>query len=230
MDTKKNSSVNLSNSVQSLPRSLEGRAETLEPKEALARLLEGNRRFVGGIRSVDSLMGHSKMADLAKSGQRPFAVVLTCSDSRSPAELIFDQGIGDLFVVRVAGNVIAPSLLASIEFAVANFGSSIVLVLGHTLCGAVSATVKFAADPSKGLPSPHLEELVGRVRPAVEAATRECSPASKDFERLATTLNVRRTVRLISEQSKIVRTLEEEGKLLVRGALLDISTGSVELT
>jgi len=111
------------------------------PGSALEVLLEGNKRFTSGTRSIEPMLSHLKMPSLAANGQKPFAVALTCSDSRSPAEMIFDQGVGDLFVVRVAGNVIAPSLLASVEFAVANFGSPLIVVLGHTLCGAVKATI-----------------------------------------------------------------------------------------
>lgn len=201
------------------------------PRQAIERLIEGNRRFTSGIRSVETMLGHAKMADLAAKGQRPFAVVLTCSDSRSPVEMIFDQGLGDLFVVRVAGNVVAPSLLASMEFAVANFGSQTILVLGHTLCGAVNATVKHTLDPSSPLPSPHLEELVGRIRPAVEATERGKhgkDPTSPEFLHHATLANIQRSKGLILEQSRIIRELVEKGKLSVEGAILDISNGKVD--
>lgn len=192
--------------------------------QALERLIEGNRRFVGGIRSVEPMLAHSKMAQLASDGQKPFAIVLTCSDSRSPVELIFDQGVGDLFVVRVAGNVIAPSLLASIEFAAANFGSSLVLVLGHTKCGAIDATLQHMKSPGTPLPSPHLEELVGRIRPAIEAL-----PASTENLLAAGTIaNVRRSTRLIHSQSEIIRSLVAAGKVKVIGGILDLATGAVE--
>ncbi len=195
---------------------------------AIRRLIEGNRRFTSGLRSVEPMMAHLRMAELAANGQKPFAVVLTCSDSRSPVELIFDQGLGDLFVVRVAGNVVAPSLLASIEFAVANFGSSAIVVLGHTLCGAVNATIKHSIDPSQPLPSPHLEELVGRIRPAIESAEREHPISHPGFLHHATLENIDRSARLILEQSRIVRELVAQGKLTVVGALLDIASGRVD--
>jgi len=136
--------------------------------EALKRLMEGNERFINGFRSVEPLFSHKKMAELSENGQKPFVIVLTCSDSRSPVEMIFDQGIGEVFVVRVAGNVVAPSLLASMEFAAANFGSTLLLVMGHTKCGAVNATLQHCKNPAEVLPSVHLEELVSRIRPAVE--------------------------------------------------------------
>jgi len=113
-------------------------------EETLKRLMEGNRRFVEGVRSIEPLSSHLRMNDLAKNGQKPFVIVLTCSDSRSPVEMIFDQGVGDVFVVRVAGNVVAPSLLASIEFAAVNFGSPLFLVMGLTQCGAVNATISLS--------------------------------------------------------------------------------------
>lgn len=194
---------------------------------ALTRLIAGNQRFTSGTRSVDPLLAHMKMADLAANGQKPFAIVLTCSDSRSPVELIFDQGVGDLFVVRVAGNVVAPSLLASIEFAVANFQSPLIVVLGHSQCGAVRATIDHACNPHDPIPSPHLEELVGRIRPAIEATEGTVSNASVDFIDRATIQNVRRSMRLIEEQSKIVRDRIACGAVAITGGVLDISTGKV---
>jgi carbonic anhydrase len=197
------------------------------PSEAIERLKIGNKRFIEGYRSVEPMLSHLKMKDLATHGQKPFAIILTCSDSRSPVEMIFDQGIGELFVVRVAGNVVAPSLLASIEFAAANFGSSTILVLGHTLCGAVNATIQHVKTPTVALPSVHLEELVGRIRPAVESTMAECSMDKQEFGHLSMVSNVKRSQRLIIEQSAIVRKLMGEGKLSVESAVLDISTGKV---
>lgn len=198
----------------------------ITPKQAVEKLIEGNHRFISGVRSVEPLLSHLKMAELAKNGQKPFAIVLTCSDSRSPVETIFDQGIGALFVVRVAGNVVAPSLLASIEFAATNFQCPIVVVLGHTQCGAVNATIQHTNNPMIALPSPHLEELVARIRPAVEG-TPKVSAESGDFLQRATKKNIWRSRDLIIQQSKIIDTLVKEGKLSVESAILDISTGSV---
>lgn len=194
------------------------------PNEAIERLKQGNERFVSGVRSVEPLLSHLKMKELAENGQKPFAIVLTCSDSRSPAEMIFDQGVGDLFVVRVAGNVIAPSLLASIEFAAANFGSATIVVLGHTSCGAVKATIGHVSNPTVGLPSVHLEELVSRIRPAVES----CIQQPGDLLKNSTISNIERSKKLILSQSEIVRNLYKNGKISVEGAILDISNGKVE--
>ena len=202
--------------------------EKLSPQQAIERLKEGNLRFTSGVRAVEPLLSHLRMRELAEKGQKPFAIVLTCSDSRSPVEMIFDQGLGDLFVVRVAGNVVAPSLLASVEFAAANFGSSAVVVLGHTRCGAVNATISHVKDSSKPLPSLHLEELVARIRPAVDRTSRECKIDDPDFLNLSTRENVLRSMRLIQEQSQIVRNLVTGGNITLHGAILDIATGKVE--
>ncbi len=199
-------------------------------KEALNRLMEGNERFVNGIRSVEPMYSHLKMAELSDNGQKPFVIVLTCSDSRSPVEMIFDQGVGEVFVVRVAGNVMAPSLLASIEFAAANFGSPLILVMGHSKCGAVNATLQHVKTPSNVLPSIHLEELVSRIRPAVEKTMSEYKTV-KDSEllELCTAENVRRSMSIIYDQSAIIRNLMNDGKIKIQGSVLDIHSGKVTL-
>lgn len=203
----------------------------MTPQDSLRRLIEGNQRFVSGVRSIEPMFSHLKMAELAEKGQKPFAIVLTCSDSRSPAEMIFDQGLGDLFVVRVAGNVIAPSLLASIEFAASNFGSSLILVMGHTKCGAVHATLKHAQKPAVELPSVHLESLISNIRPAVEKTLDHRPPNTSDEQllELCTEENVRRSQMLILEQSSIIRDLIRRNKIGLEGAVLDIKTGQVKI-
>ena len=201
----------------------------MTPQQALDRLIEGNQRFTSGLRAVEAMHGHLKLPELAEKGQKPFAIVLTCSDSRSPAETIFDQGLGELFVVRVAGNIVAPSLLASIEFAAANFGSSLILVMGHTRCGAVNAAVKHSLNPSHELPSVHLEELIAAIRPAVDITQDKLGDSATDSQLIesSTVENVRRSQRIIIEQSAIVRDLVSKGKLAVAGSVLDIHTGQV---
>ncbi len=136
------------------------------PDEALARLLEGSGRFASNVRSIDSLVSHLRRAELA-AGQRPYAVIVGCSDSRAPAEIIFDQGLGDLFVIRVAGPIIGPSQIGSVEFACANFGTPLVLVLGHTQCGAIQATINEILKPDAEQ-SHHVLSIVDRIRPAVD--------------------------------------------------------------
>src|SRR5215467_9750929 len=133
-------------------------------RDALVRLREGNQRYVQNVRSVDSLLSHSRR-DL--TSQAPFAIVLGCSDSRAPAEIVFDQGLGDLFVIRVAGNIVAPSQIGSVEFAAERFGTRLVVVMGHTHCGAIDSTIE-AITASAGASSPNLQSIVRRVRPGIE--------------------------------------------------------------
>lgn len=213
--------------IRPMDNNLDTRLGPATPQKAFDRLKEGNLRFISGLRSIESFASQTRMKELAEKGQKPFAIILTCSDSRSPVEIIFDQGIGDLFVVRVAGNVVAPSLLASIEFAAANFGSAVVLVLGHSLCGAIIAAVDYARNPSISLPSPNLEELLGRIRPAVDRTLIEYPIENPEFINLSTHENVRRSMRLIQDQSQIIKNLVTQGKLSVEGGVLDIATGQV---
>ncbi|HUP57760.1 MAG TPA: carbonic anhydrase, partial [Bdellovibrionota bacterium] len=141
--------------------------------EALETLMTGNQRFIAGSHEVESLLGPDRRKQLAENGQSPFAVVLTCADSRVPPELIFDRGLGDLFVVRVAGNVVMPSTLASIEYATSALGTPLCLVLGHSRCGAVTAAVETRCEKSAAL-TPYLDLLIGKIRPAARRVTR-CS-------------------------------------------------------
>jgi len=139
---------------------------TLPAKEALDRLKAGNLRYVQNVRSVDSMLSHSRRENLLQP-QTPFAIVLGCSDSRAPAEIVFDQGLGDLFVIRVAGNIVAPSQVGSVEFAAERFGTRLVVVLGHSTCGAILATLEALEQPGERQ-SRNLRSIVDRVRPSVE--------------------------------------------------------------
>ncbi len=136
-------------------------------EDALGLLRSGNRRFVAGIRSQDALPGRVRRIELA-AGQEPFAAILGCSDSRVPVEIVFDQGLGDLFVIRVAGNIVAPSLIGSVEFATEQFGTRLVVVLGHSNCGAIQATLGQLQRPKENQ-SRNLRAIVDRVRPSVES-------------------------------------------------------------
>src|SRR5438128_7375365 len=136
----------------------------LSGPEALARLREGNRRFVAGVDDPNAALRQTHRLALT---QEPFAIVLGCSDSRVPAELVFGQGFGDLFVIRVAGNIVAPSQVGSVEFAAARFGTRLAVVLGHTQCGAIAATLEELRQPASHQ-SPNLRSIVDRIRPAVE--------------------------------------------------------------
>jgi len=139
----------------------------ISAQEALERLFEGNRRFVSDIRSRDTLARQARRPRDLTSGQEPFAIILGCSDSRVPAEIVFDQGLGDLFVIRVAGNIVAPSQVGSVEFAAERFGTRLVVVLGHSNCRVILATLEELGRPSQDQ-SRNLRSIVDRVRPSVE--------------------------------------------------------------
>lgn len=196
--------------------------------EALGRLREGNRRFVRDVRRWSTLPTRTRRGELV-GGQEPFAVVLGCADSRVPAEIVFDQGLGDLFVVRVAGNVVAPSLVGSVEFAADRFGTRLVVVLGHSDCGAVQATLDELEHPT-GTRSPNLRSIVDRIRPAVEPLL-ESGDLRRDREALmerAVRANVRASVHHLRHGSEILGTLIEEDGLLVVGAEYSLETGAVD--
>jgi carbonic anhydrase len=195
--------------------------------EALARLQEGNRRFVADERSHETIESRAHRADLA-AGQEPVAVILGCSDSRVPVEIVFDQGLGDLFVIRVAGNVVAPSQIGSVEFAAEAFGTRLVVVLGHTGCGAIRATLDVLRDPA-ALHSRNLRSIVDRVRPSIEAliASRPgLEPAM--LAREAVRANIRASVEQLRHGSDIIEWLIADGGLMVVGAEYSLETGVVE--
>jgi carbonic anhydrase len=195
--------------------------------EALRLLIEGNQRFTSGLRSVETEPTIARLRELAEKGQSPFAIVLTCSDSRVPTEMVFDRGLGDLFVVRVAGNVVAPSLIASIEFAALNFQTPICVVMGHSGCGAVTAAI--AAERTGGhAPTRNLEKLVLKVRPAVRWAqqNKKCE-SEEEFLHEATLSNVRRNTRLLRKRSTVIDDLVRHGKLMVVSSYYDLKTGKV---
>ena len=194
--------------------------------EAIERLKEGNRRFVAGRRRSGAVSPNRRMR--LTDGQNPFAAILGCSDSRVPAELVFDQGLGDLFVVRVAGNVAAPSQVGSVEFAADKFGIELVVVLGHTRCGAVEATLEELDHPA-GNPSANLGAILNRIRPAVRSLPDMAPDADHDtLARQAVRANVRAQVAVLTRGSEMLGRLVETGRLTVVGAEYDLATGEVE--
>ncbi len=201
--------------------------DNLSAQEAVARLVMGNRRYMQNVRSVDSLMSHSRR-DLESVPQRPFAIILGCSDSRAPAEVVFDQGLGDLFVIRVAGNIVAPSQVGSVEFAAERFGTRLVLVMGHSSCGAIDAALE-AVQRKAGPASRNLMSIVDRVRPSIESLVN--TDLAKDPPRRtreAIRANVRTSVSHLRHSSEIIERLVEKEGLLVVGAELDLTTGEVD--
>lgn len=196
-------------------------------EEALGRLREGNRRFVTGEGTLDRRIGEARRGELVE-GQNPFAVILGCSDSRVPVEIVFDQGLGDVFVIRVAGNVVAPSLVASVEFAAGLLGTRLVVVLGHTGCGAVGATLDALTEPGK-MPPGHLPSIVERVRPAVEGLlATDLRDDREALARQAVRANVRVSADHLRHGSEVLERLILEEGLKVVGAEYDLATGVVE--
>jgi len=202
--------------------------------EALQRLRDGNQRYHQNVRSVDSMLSHSRRGDM--TSQSPFAIVLGCSDSRAPAEIVFDQGLGDLFVIRVAGNIVAPSQIGSVEFAAERFGTRLVVVMGHTGCGAIDATLEAVSNEQKAPPpgqararsSRNMMSIVNRVRPGIEGLlATELARDPVRLRREAMRANVRASVNQLRHGSEIIERLADEEGLEVVGAELDLTTGDV---
>lgn len=195
--------------------------------EALERLREGNRRFVSGVRSLDALASHTRRGESVDS-QEPFAVILGCSDSRVPVEIVFDQGLGDLFVIRVAGNIVAPSMIGSVEFAAERFHTRLVVVLGHTRCGAVSATLDALERPGDPQSS-NLRSIVDRIRPAIEGLlATDLRHDREALAREAVRANVRVSASDLRHGSAILERLIQRDGLLVVGAEYSLETGVVD--
>ena len=196
-------------------------------RQALAQLRDGNRRFVAGVRSHEILTDQSRRDELANK-QDPFAIILGCSDSRVPAELVFDQGLGDLFVIRVAGNIVASSQIGSVEFAAERFGTPLVVVLGHSRCGAVFATLEQLQRPRDSR-SRNLRSIVDRVRPSVEGLlATDLRHDPEELVRQAVRTNVRVSASQLRHGSEILEELIQKGDLLVVGAEYSLDTGVVE--
>lgn len=196
-------------------------------QQALDALIEGNRRFVAEVQDHALQSGDARRYRLV-ARQDPFAIIIGCSDARVPAEIIFDQGLGDLFVIRVAGNIIAPSQVGSVEFAVERFGTPLVLVLGHSRCGAVEATLEELERPSERR-SPNLRAIVDRIRPSVESLLE--AGLQLDSEQLveqAVRANIRTSANQLRHGSEILEQLIEKKELLVVGAEYSLETGSVD--
>ena len=195
--------------------------------EALDLLRDGNRRFASGHRSHESLNSEARRNEVA-AGQEPFAIILGCSDSRVPAEIVFDQGLGDLFVIRVAGNIVASSQIGSIEFAAARFRTRLVVVLGHSQCGAILATLE-ELQQTAGRQSLHLRSIVDRVRPSVEPLlATELRHDPDALVREAVRANIRTSVDRLRHGSELLEELIRQDGLLIVGAEYSLETGVVE--
>ena len=198
----------------------------ISAKDALARLRVGNERFVSDVRDGDPVANRARRRALT-AGQEPFAIILGCADSRVPAELVFDQGLGDLFVIRVAGNIVASSQVDSVEFAAARFGTRLVVVLGHSQCGAVTATLEELQQPTDQR-SRNLRAIVGRIRPSVEAllATELRHDPAALLEQ-AVRANIRASVNHLRHGSEVLERLIANDGLVIVGAVYSLESGVV---
>ncbi len=199
----------------------------ISAQEALDRLREGNRRFVSEDWSTQTMPSQTRRRQVAVA-QAPFAIILGCSDSRVPAEMVFDQGLGDLFVIRVAGNIVAPSQIGSVEFAVERYQTRLVIVLGHSMCGAIQATLEELERPSDNR-SPNLRSIVDRVRPAVEELLE--TDLRHDHQALthhAVRANIRASAAHLRHGSQTIENMIEKEGLRVVGAEYSLDTGVVD--
>ncbi|MEP6801222.1 MAG: carbonic anhydrase [Acidobacteriota bacterium] len=195
--------------------------------DALARLQDGNRRFASGAPTAADRGSQARRAELTES-QAPFAIILGCSDSRVPAEIVFDQGLGDLFVIRVAGNIVAPSQVGSVEFAAERYGTRLVVVLGHSRCGAVMATLEDLQGSGRAH-SQNLRAIVDRVRPSVERVLNGSSRGDPDeLLEQAVRANIRASANQLRHGSSSLEQLIEEDGLMVVGAEYALHSGVVE--
>jgi carbonic anhydrase len=193
---------------------------------ALDRLREGNRRFVANTRGANAKLPlrPAQVAD----GQEPFAIILGCSDSRVPAEIIFDQGLGDLFVIRVAGNIVAPSQIGSVEYAATTFGTRLVVIMGHSRCGAIHATLEQLQTPSENR-SRNLRSIVDFIRPSIESLLDQGFGGDTDtLVEKAVRANVRTSSQKMRDGSAILEDLEREEGLMIIGAEYSLETGVVD--
>ncbi len=192
--------------------------ENLTPKCAHDILVQGNKRFVMNLKAQRNLQ---EQVFETSQGQFPFAVILSCIDSRAPAELVFDQGIGDIFSVRVAGNIINEDILGSMEYACKVAGSKIVVVMGHSKCGAVTAACNHVELGN-------ITALLGKIQPVVEAVNVDTSDMHDDVIEEVAHLNVEHSINRIRKESEILAEMEEKGEIEIVGAMYDVSTGLVE--
>jgi carbonic anhydrase len=192
-------------------------------EKALKRLIAGNQRFV----SNTSEISHLRPSEVA-SAQQPFAIILGCSDSRVPAEIVFDQGLGDLFVIRVAGNIVAPSQVGSVEFAAERFGTRLVVVLGHSQCGAILATIEQLGQPTEGQ-SPNLRSIVDRIRPSVAPLLQGSNQPDADaLVQQAVRANICVSVDHLRHGSALLEQLVQRDGLVIVGAEYSLETGVVD--
>lgn len=199
----------------------------LEAYDVLETLKEGNLRFTEGKSIKCSHSSLQKIKNYSEIGQVPKAIVLCCSDSRAPAEMIFDQDIGDLFVIRVAGNIVAPSLVGSVEFAASTFDTRLVLVMGHTQCGAIKATLDNIENP-KSIYSENIHDIVSRIKPHILPIAQMNDLNLEEKMDKASKANIIASVNQLSHSSRLIESLVQQKKIIIIGALLNLASGKVD--
>jgi carbonic anhydrase len=199
---------------------------TIKAEQAISDLISGNNRFCEGLSEKNSANSLNKLREFAQKGQTPKAIVLCCSDSRAPVETVFDQDIGDLFVIRVAGNIIAPSLIGSVEFAVSAFETKLVVVMGHTRCGAIKATLDHIQN-TEAVATESIHDIISRIKPHIFTITKIKDVSYEDKLDLAVEANVLASVSQLSHASRMIEGLVNKGGLKIVGAVLELDTGKV---
>lgn len=192
----------------------------------LGKLKEGNTRFLEGQSNQSSESSLRKLKNFAAIGAIPKAIILCCSDSRAPVEMIFDQDIGDLFVIRVAGNIVAPSLVGSVEFAASTYGTKLVVVMGHTQCGAIRATMDHI--DGKDIATENIHDIVSRIKPHIYPIVRMKELSEDDKMTRAVEANVCASVSQLSHSSRLIEQAVNKGELTIIGAVLELSSGRVD--
>ncbi len=201
--------------------------KSISPKDAIARLRKGNDRYATMKRLPDPGVGPDARKALAE-GQWPYATILCCSDSRVPPEIVFDEGLGRLFVIRVGGNIIAPAILGPVEYACLLSTSRLVMVMGHESCTAITAAVQAAEDPNMKV-TPAIREVLNRIIPAVIKTKKKTGLQGKELVEAAAKENVRMTVKQIANESEALRGMQSKGDIMIVGAYYSLTTGKVDI-
>lgn len=199
----------------------------MDSNQVIKDLMAGNKRFLEGESIQTSVSSLKKLKDFSERGQFPKAIVLCCSDSRAPVEMIFDQDIGDLFVIRVAGNIVAPSLIGSVEFAVGAFGTNLILVMGHTQCGAIRATLDHIEN-SHTISSENIHDIVSRIKPHIFPITQISDITYEEKLTRSIEANIIASINQLSHSSRLIEGLLVQKKIKISGAILNLSSGHVD--
>jgi len=193
--------------------------QKMTPQDALQRLLDGNKRFTAKQNAGRDLL---QQVEETSGGQFPFAAVLGCIDSRVPVEVVFDQGVGDIFSARVAGNIVNEDILGSLEYACKVAGSKLILVLGHTKCGAVTAACK-------NVELGNITALLSKIKPAVDSVIKEDTEVNDSSIEQVSLQNIKQSIANLQDQSPILKEMVEKGEILIKGAVYDVASGKVSL-